>query len=194
MVISIWALFVSSKSCVLAQRAGIGPVDCRRGGLRSALDIAMDSTPSGHSELVEWLRAQGGVTAGEGSMRDQRLKSWQERGWIGDHIANRDPEGNSTRTLANWDQHGSKEPPTTSGYLGNHPPAAATSQSSPAEPGGQSWSDDARWSQNWGAAAPSGSGATSSTAPWRQGQWGEQYEQHGKWHRPEAKSSGKGSK
>ena len=191
MVISIWALFVSSKSCVLAQRAGIGPVDCRRGGLRSALDIAMDSTTSGHSELVEWLRAQGGVTAGEGTMREQRLRSWQESGWIGTHIANRDPDGNPKRTLNNWDQHGSNEPPTTSGYKGNHRPAAATSQSSPA----QSWSADAWWSQNWSAAAPSGSGATSSTAPWRQGQWwDDRSEQHGKWHRPEAKSSGKGSK
>ena len=109
-------------------------------------------------------------------------------GWVGTKIANRDPAGNSKRTLANWDQRGSTLPPTTSGYKGNHPPAAATSQSSPA----QSWSDDAWWSQNWGAAAPSGSGATSSTAPWRQGQWEERSEQQGKWQRPEAKSSGKG--
>ena len=177
MVISIWALFVSSKSCVLAQRAGIGPVDCRRGGLRSAVDVAMDSTTGGRSELVEWLRAHGGDTAGEGSMRDQRLKSWQARGWIGDQIANRDPEGNSTRTLANWYQHGSTEPPTTSGYKGNRAPAAATSQSSPSE----SW--DAWWSQNWDAAASSGSATDTRSAPWRPGQWREQEQQHGKWPR-----------
>ena len=189
MVISIWALFVSSKSCVLAQRAGIGPLPCRRGGLRSALDVALDSK---NYALVTWLRAQGGVEA-SGSMRGRLLQKWQDSGWIGNTIANR-PDASYKRSLAKWDQHGSQTAPTSTGYKGSGPPAAATSQSSPAEPGGQSWSDDAWWSQNRGAAAPSGSGATSSTAPWRQGKWEDWSWQQGKRQRPASKSSGKGSK
>ena len=49
----------------------------RRGGLRSALDMAMDCASG---ELVSWLRADG-AEPGEGSMAAKIQEDWQAQGW-----------------------------------------------------------------------------------------------------------------
>jgi hypothetical protein len=138
-----------SKSCVDAQRAGVGPIPCRRGGKRSALDMAADCKDK---DFIAWLRAQG-ATAGEGPMADRRLADWQSKGWEGD-LRFRE-FGSAGRSLKDRSD-------TATGYAGSHAPPATNYSSAAAATG---YSSDAwqQWSsQNWDRSAASSSAASSS--------------------------------
>ena len=67
---------------MFAHRAGIGAIETRRGGLRSAVDMAEDAK---QPVLAAWLCARVGTNA-DGSMGGRLLKTWQAEGWKGNKM------------------------------------------------------------------------------------------------------------